>query len=298
MNQKAYSRSKDRLQPGRPIKRYRSWTIHTYDLAIARSFARVHHEQRHQDTLGRRIRGRLGDRKHPSASPYRPSFSLIHRSIIFCTYHRVQADFSNIAQTKPQRRPSSDLAANLRPSAPTFQPRTTKPPTPRLWEPEPPVAPSGSRTMAGTTVSGTGGTGRSVLLGPAIEGRESTPSSSNADLAVRSRTQPAQADAQTDASSPEKEQSTPIPTSAQPLPITNSGSGSGTSLSTPDLSGSTIRATTILMKREPAASASRTSTSTASQGMGNTSSPFGDDDEWNLDPRTTVVSNSQLWEQA
>lgn len=265
---------------------------------ITRSFARVHHEQRHQDTLGRWIRGRLGDRKHPSARPCRQSSSLIHRSINVCTYHRLQADFSNIAQTKPQRRPSSDLAANLRPSAPTFQPRTTKPPTPRLWEPEPPVAPSGSRTMAGTTVSGTGGTGRSVLLGPAIEGRESTSSSSNTDLPMRSRTQPAQIDVPTVVSSPEKNQSTPIPTSAQPLPITNSGSGSGTSPSTPDLSGSTIRPTTILMKREPAASAPRTSTSTAGQGLGNTSSPFGDDDEWNLDPRTTVVSNSQLWEQA
>jgi hypothetical protein len=71
MSQTTCSRSKDRLQPGRPINRSRSWTIHTYDLAIARSFARVHHEQRHQDTLGRWIRGRLGDRKRPSARPYR-----------------------------------------------------------------------------------------------------------------------------------------------------------------------------------------------------------------------------------
>lgn len=81
MNQKAYSWSKDRLQPGRLIKRSRSWTVHTYDLVISRSFARVHHEQRHQDTLGRWIRGRLGDRKHPSARLHRDSRSYTDLSL-------------------------------------------------------------------------------------------------------------------------------------------------------------------------------------------------------------------------
>jgi len=211
-----------------------------------------------------------------------------------------QADFSNIAQTKTQRQPSaaSELAANLRPSAPTFQPRTSKPPTPRLWEPEPPVAPSvGSRIATGPTGTGAAGTGRSVFLGPAIEGREaslSDPSASTTDdVSTRSRT--AQQDnKQISTRSTEQDRPAPLSMPIHQQAPHESSSGSGTSPSMPSLSGSTLRPPTILMRREPAVPTANA----MAQGVGGTASPFGDDDEWNRDPRSTVVTNSQLWEQA
>lgn len=204
-----------------------------------------------------------------------------------------QADFSNIAQSKP-RQPSttSDQGANLRPSAPTFQPRTSKPPTPRLWEPEPPVAPSesrlaGSGQVAGEKGTGTG-TGRSVLLGPAFDVKGSTPLSTESTGRTRSTQEG-------DRRSSDQDRLNSLANPAQALPGMSPGSvipGSST--------GSTIRAPTILMRRDrdSVGTPSTTMSSTTPGQAGSSSSPFGDDDEWNRDPRSVVVPNSQLWEQA
>lgn len=202
-----------------------------------------------------------------------------------------QADFSNISQSKPMSKlrttsnPKAsekvdttitedmhDQALNLRPGAPTFQPRLAKPPAPKLWEPNPPTAPSSSSKTTSEqmkSVHNQRGTSRGILQPPGslLSGKD-TIDSSNASSSRGSEAG--------SSSEPTDSQSGQEKTAQQAEGVMNS---------TPVLLKRTIQVGT------PKAEHSKTGTQASD-------SPFGDDEDWNRDPTANNEPNAKVWEDA
>jgi len=128
-----------------------------------------------------------------------------------------------------------------------------------------------------------GGTGRSVLLGPVVDAKEG--SGHLAGVLDRGRSTstsvPIPAKDREETRTPDLVASTAA-TAASPFP----GSAISSSTSTP-----AVAKPTILKRVAPTVVPGAASSASAT-------SPFGDDEEWSRDPKAVVVSNSELWEQA